>query len=511
MKKICAGFLLLLPVPVWAQGSPEEAFEQIVVPLEVLPHDPSIALSTSGRNEGLKVEVHLPLRAAGAIVVQRAGQDGEVLPLALVGSEPAQLMKDGAPPTDRTRIAWCEHDRGLKFIAGSTFACWQDLDGDGRLETQRVALAASGTQPLSVALIGTKLAQIEPRAYRVATAGERITYDLEYIPCGPLAGGLYRRKLHNSPGVALTSGCPFRAEPLPAAGEGTWSWRVDRVVFTVDADGQVRLFDAPATGTLLDRIATDEPIVDLGSRPRFDRERRAAFAGLETPPFQWAERAKVHDGAIARKDVLIEGIMRYGYTGRLTKPFVWQELLSSRELEAGSPVYGVPMGGSYLLGKPSITWCSPQVRDTNWVARCLVTAPNGGIQLVERQVPAYVVTTVGFAAGINGSRDPLPVEAADIDFGGPLRARYSLLRWTSKTIRLRGEVLMDGEVVSAWEQDLPLEEDGSARLSFGEGRVRLVRSGKDGAIVSLERPIYPGETLLPACFDDRRCRKSVVN
>lgn len=484
----------------------EEPFEQATIPLEVLPA-PATAASIEGAGNGQKVRLDIPLRAAGSIIVLDGKNAGQTLPLAIVGPVPRDADGHARLPQDASQIAWCEHDRGLKLGTGSSFVCWQDLDNDGRLETQRATFNASFSRPLSIALMATKATPIEPRRYRVAAPAERIAYTLEYRPCGPLSGGQYKRTLDNAPGMFMAS-CRFTAAPV-AGGAGERRWRLDRFLFAIGADDRARMVAQPTPGTLLDRFADAEELVDLGTRERFDRERAALLGQLSTAPFQFADDPRIAQGQVGEGGTILEGALRYGYTGRLTQAFVMRGLTSSRELEAGSPVYGVPMGDP-IYGKPSLTWCSPVARGTNWVARCLVTAPNGGTQLVDGQRPGFAITSVGYVTVSNGSRDPLPVEEGAADFGGPMAARQRFMKWTGKTVRVRHEVLRAGEVVNAWDQDYPVNADGSADLAYEAGRIRLSRSGKDGATVLVITPIEAGATILPDCFDDRRCRFRLV-
>lgn len=490
-RALAAGVLACAAAPLAAFDEP---FEQVVVPLEVLS---GATASTTGRGDGVKVELHLSLRAAGSIILD----DGEVLPLAIVGRVPIAAEGASALPTDPRALAWCEHDRGLKFAVGRTFRCWQGLDADGRLETERMALAATVSRPLTVALLGTMARTVAPRAFRVARPEERIVYDLEYIPCGPSARGEYRRKLHNAPGVSGPL-CPLRAEPVDASAR---AWRLDGLIFALEGDG-ARLLEVPATGMLLDRIAEDEPLVRLGERRRFDRERATALAKFDEDPFQFDASPDMGIGPVPPGGVLISGPMRYAYTGRLTEAFGEAGLLSKRELAAGSPLYGVPMGADALAGTVRLIWCSPKRVGGSWFASCLVTAPNGGVQLVERLAPAFAVTTAGFDSLVRGSRDPLPIERGPAELGGKVSVRHSFVKWAGKAVRVRTDLLLDNEVTNAWNQDLPLEADGFALLAFGDGRVRLTRTEDGSALIGIVAPIEVGASAMPRCTDGAGCR-----
>lgn len=482
----------------------DAAFEQATIPLEVVG---SASGASEGSGDDAKLRIDLSLRAAGSIVLLRGGRSAETLPLAIVGPVPRDASGRAMLPANPAQIAWCEHDRGLRLGTGSRFTCWQDLDGDGQLETKRATLAVNFSRPLSIALVGTRKEVDRPIPYRVAASEERIAYTLEYRSCGPLSGKQFRRNLDNAPGMSAND-CRFRAEKT-ADLAGPPRWQLDRFVFTFSRGGDLQVLEQPATGTFLDRYDDAEPLVDLGTRKRYDREREALLAPLREPSFQFAEPPQVASGVVAKDDKLMEGSLRYGYTGRLVTPFVLRESFSSRELPAGSLVYGVPMGEA-VFGKPTITWCSPVQEKSRWVARCLVTAPNGGVQLLERQLPAFAVTTVSYAVSNNRLRESLPDIDERAEFDAPLAARLSFLRWTDKTVRLRHEVLRNGEVVSSWESDYPRLPGGSAVLKFGEGQLRLASSGKDGAQVIIEEPVAGGASILPSCTDNRRYRIRVL-
>jgi hypothetical protein len=473
--------------------------EQATIPLEVLP-PPGNAAVASGRDHMLKVELHQPLRSVRAIFATVAPGP---LPLMIIG--PISRWADGstAIPTDPARLAWCTHDRGLRFIVGQNFTCWQDRDDDGKLETALDAVAATSSQPLTIALVGRSATAITPTPYREARPEERNSYDLEYIPCSPVETGYYRRKLHGSPGVTMVEGCRFQAKPVE--GQAV-EYQVDHMRFRVDPTGTAQLISGPKAGSYLDRYGDELEMAELGSRPSLTDEAQAKMAPFAAEAFQFATPPILLSGAVTETQDFIEAPMRYGYSALLKTAVATAKF----SLAAETPLYGIPMGGptlsnvASLVRPPSMIWCYPYRLHDVWTSSCFLATKAGdaeqiAISLVEDFGLPFMITTVRRAV-----RAEIIAKATLVSGPAALGVtpiiRYRLDQWRKKDVRLILSTHVNGMPAGQRILVAPRQADGSVRLTFGKGELRLKQIDKGEAgplVVEVITPLAEGDAVEP--------------
>ena len=141
-----------------------------MVVLETLPVDPELAdggLVVRGIQWSTTRVALQPARFVRGVVVEKRIGGSRVLAWTLVGDvqrdADGRLMLD-VPPE---RHAWCDIPSGEAVIA----VCYQDLDGDGALETRLRGWFGAPKDPLSVNRLDSP-AKIEPLSYRAAAPEE---------------------------------------------------------------------------------------------------------------------------------------------------------------------------------------------------------------------------------------------------------------------------------------------------------------------------------------------------
>jgi hypothetical protein len=124
-------------------------------------------------------------------------------------------------------------------------------------------------------------------------------------------------------------------------------------------------------------------------------EIRSAAARHAKPAFQLVDAPAVRSGEVDADHAFAEGRLGWGYTGRIAKTLTITNLTSSRSLEAGTPVYGVPMGGGTdgrlqqtLATRTSITWCAPRRGTDKWESACMPVIAGSSHTIIQGLRPA---------------------------------------------------------------------------------------------------------------------------
>lgn len=473
------------------------ATEPAVVPLEALP----AVTGATGEIwiKGMRLRAPLiaeqGLRVAAGIV--RTGTPG-VLPLTIVGP----VTPGSGLPADPARRAWCDPDQGLQLIRGNTLKCYQDLDGDGSLDTERRGAMAAPIQPVTIAQLGPGQ-PIAPIPYRAATTAELPVYRLVYESCG---GGVtpvrFTQRLRDAGGGGLDYACSGVGEAIDAA---TGRTRIDRIEVQVsprENSAVATLFAGIPAGTLLDRVMPAEPVYDLGARPSLLAERLAQLQRFGRPAFTFAGEPRVNLAAAGPSDVLIEGVLGFGYTGKVAKLVTISNLTSTRTIEVGEPVYGVPMGGdSRVMPTPgtriAVTWCAPRLKLGEWRAACVPVQGAATHTIIENLYPAFMVRSVHYRADTIQALGVPEVTEGPVDFGTTVKLRYRVVNWAKKDIRLILEIdtgTGKPDSIVSWVRRQP---DGSAVFAIGGGRMRLHPVGT-GYRVEVEAPLHDGGNARPS-------------
>lgn len=484
-----------------------------VLPLEALAAPPGAEgeIWVKGMRLRSPLIAEQPLRAADAIVIQKGGAT-KILPVVLIG----RASKGARLPTDPRVIAWCDIDRGMPH--GRSYDCYQDLDGDGKLEVQRRAMALNVGEPLTIAKMGPAQPG-QPLAYRKASAAERPAYRLVYESCG---GGLdtirFIQRLRGAGGGAIDYPCSGLAEKLEVASDGSGLYRIDRMTVRVTPlqnSARAQMVSAIPVGTLLDRIMPTEAVVDLGTRPSYEEELMAAMLKFTRPPFRFAEAPKVNLAATSGDDVLIEGRLGFEYTGRMTKAATVRNWATARSIEAGEPVYGVPMGGDFpqlpllaiqqpLASRSTMIWCAPRQKEGKWRAACM-PLQGSTFTIIENLSPAFLVQSVSYRSDTVFSPGLPEVREEPVDFGVPVIVRYRVTKWSRKEARLETEIQAGNNLPDIERSWVRLSPDGSARFELGGMKFRLLPRGDDKYTATAEGQAVAGGRAIPG-GDLRRLR-----
>ena len=205
---------------------------------------------------------------------------------------------------------------------------------------------------------------------------------------------------------------------------------------------------------------------------------------------------------------------RHGYTGVVTDDIKIRTLLSSRSVQGGEPVYGVPAkrttvtyggyGGYAMPAAPKVEreidvdliWCLPTREEVplvdksnrptgnvkvEWTATCLPDNQAGQHTILKDQAPALAVRNMKMDATISTNPGPPPVaERPSADFGAPLYFRYAVKKDEKESksfYTLTEDVLLGDEVTSSTDVLVLKDKDGKAVVEVAGGSFML--EGKD--------------------------------
>lgn len=256
------------------------------------------------------------------------------------------------------------------------------------------------------------------------------------------------------------------------------------------------------------------------------------------PPFMSTGALALADQKVGIGEEIMTVPFRHGYVARLTDDSSIRTLLTSRSLDEGTLVYGVPMTSrrvSYYGGVPrglgmpqpapstsqtNMTWCAP-VRDERnvrtgtrgyggpaiwekaivWKSTC-ITMVGSQHTIVKGQQPAFILTGLRHEAQISTNDGNPPLERLETaDFGGPLQLRYVLTQQSERHLGLRQEVWI-GEQKSSERDFGLLLDDGRAEFNIGGGTISFVALGSTdegastaGIEATLLKPLEDGGAI----------------
>ena len=473
-----------------AAATAAESSDQVeaVIPVEVLPQDPSLAdgqLHINGIVWTWPAIAQQPARIARAIVVidERSHRE-RVLVLAVLGK--GSITADGKLPANLSAAqqAWCEYRDG----AIPTVECLMDTDGDGKLDVKRQGLRASQS-PLSLWRI-RGLEQIEPQPYRTAREDELPRYRIGYLNCFPVRTAspalpeeirfatTFRpddERLH----WPTPSSCNQLARPLNEGPSGARRYQIDRFVVSVAWVGNqlhTNLEQGLPAGTLLGHLSFDRPLLDAAAA------NDAIAAERPQRPFLFVAGTPSIAAQAAAGDTLYEAEVAHGLTGHLSAPVTNLGLFNRKDvIPQGSAAFGVAMTSTRQIAgqPPSIIWCIPRREEQRWITACV--APMLSSHVMVRSYDPFVVQRLGVSSRSDGATAAL-VDPGPVDFGAPLKLIVRLHKVDAREIELRWMVdtVADG---SANRMRLRRTQDGSAFLMIGGQLLKLTQNAAGKLLV----------------------------
>lgn len=472
-----------------------------VIPVEVLAVDPALAtgaIASSSWAIKRPTVARQPARAARAVVLEGSGK-GKVLALALLGkleTTPQGTLKLDVAAASQ---AWCEF--GTFMSTG--VKCYQDLDADGKFETQRVGELGSDE---AVALRRVQPGKpVAPLAYRAATEAETPKFHVGYVSCmternvmptldSPLRFGTFINRSDDIR-MADSGACSDIAKPLGAAANDERLFQFGRfqVAVRAGADGQLttRLVEGLPAGTLLGHLRSGSPLVyatDVSTDI-------SAITG-DTPFLKMKGDAQIAPTAKAGEEFFSVQV-EHGLTGML-KVEVKTPGRNPKVVPAGTPLYGIAMNSNQIARSfdPEIVWCAPlQGDEQKVVARCAVPKYRSSYSFYETDWSPYAVTS---ASAEGKYIEPPVVERGPVSFGAPLFLKLRYQESDKKYVRIEWSIAPGEQRV--WKA-MPFRRarDDAGFALLGEVLIKLSPSA-DGSTLSVSTQageFKPGEIYLP--------------
>jgi hypothetical protein len=427
-----------------------------------------------------------PARFARGVVVEKWTGGNRVLAWTAVGEvqrdENGRLKLD-VPPEHH---AWCDIPTFEAVIA----VCYQDLDGDGALETRLRGWFGAPKDPLSVSRLDSA-EKIDPVSYRPATPEELPQYRIGYESCVSKPGEQLsaQSELRYSTMVLrandrflpdkASAQCSEVATLIEQREDGSAVFQFGRFKVQVAKEGdrfKTSLLEGIEPGTLIGSVRADRPLTDAVDAMSPETS--------ESKPFLYAvAEPKIATTPVAVRGELLSMEVAHGITGTLAAEARSRGWSKTIALPVGTPMYGAEMT---QMGGPGsfdaeIVWCAPQKdekgRELAW---CFLRGQVGTV--LESNRRPYVLEYIS-ASGGRGIDAPV-VTRGPVDFGGPLMLRISFERVSAKRVDLRWSV---GKESSADSDRLSLRrgKDGRARFVLGTLIVTVTPSA-DGKTATAE-------------------------
>jgi hypothetical protein len=448
-----------------------------MVVLETLPIDPELAdgglLVRGLRSSSTRIALQ-PARFARGVVVEKWIGGTRVLAWTLVGDVQrdanGRLMLDVPPEHE----AWCDIPTGEAVIA----VCYQDLDGDGALETRFRGWFGAPRDPLSVNRLDSP-AKVDPLTYRAAAPEELPQYRIGYESCESRPGEqltaaselrystlVLRANDRFLPDKA-SAHCSELAKLIEQREDGSGIFQFGRFKVQVarqETGFKTILIEGIAPGTLIGNVRADRPLTDAVDAPSTTQDSGGK-------PFLYAvSEPKIASTPVRVRGELLSMEVAHGITGTLAAEARsrggWSKTIT---LPAGTPLYGVEM--TELSGPGSFdaetVWCAPQ-RDEQGkeLAWCFLRGPLGTV--LESNRSPYVLRYISTAGG--KTIDAPVVTRGPVDFGAPVMLRISLQGVSPRHVDLLWNV---GTEPSRNADSLRLRRDDDGRARFIVGTVMV--------------------------------------
>ena len=186
----------------------------------------------------------------------------------------------------------------------------------------------------------------------------------------------------------------------------------------------------------------------------------ATSQAFDRPAYMSTGEIHIKQGVLGVGETLFEVPFEYGYMGELTETARINTILSSRSVEGGSVLYGIPTQmrqtltingipktpiGGVLVGdhrrvSTQLTWCNPvseekelgsryaKVRQTEtvWTATCFSQIGDKH-SIIKGQKPAFMVSSMRHTTGISTNDGKPPIQPLDQhSFDAPTVLKYSI-------------------------------------------------------------------------------------
>jgi hypothetical protein len=510
--KISAGLSVCMLIGSSPALSATVVVSEATIPVEVLPLDPALAkgelFGAKVRYTGMPSIGLQPARVHRGIVREDGkGKDPftRVLALALLNgahrnAESAKQDWANVPSGDK---AWCELIADYRSFTN----CFQDLDGDGRLESKRDGYAMHD-EALALAAV-SPVQPMTPVAYHPAQTDELPLLQVGYLSCrfdAQFATAVRRVIKGKGKSSPLFGGCRHDARPIDGQ---AGVLQIDRFkVAVAEAEGisRTEIVEGMSPGTILGSVRSDRPLLDLAQIKSLAASREAASGNQ--PYLYFTATPKVAEGDIGPGAEIIGGDVAHGLVGRLQEPLrIFGAFgMRSPDIPAGTKVYGVPMsskGGAKELELNTV-WCLPTLDGRTWDTDCFGDTSFGSVLAMGLGTPFAIEAT---HATESDRHTGFPrIERIESDLGIPLRLSVTLKKWNRNDVALMLAVSPnDNNTAAPREQRYRRAEDGSVTLRFGPGRLQLSPSKtvQGGVHVEVLQAPQTGYSALPGGIRER--------
>lgn len=459
---------------------------EAVIPIEVLPVDPSLAageLAAAGVRWSDPIIALQPARVARGIVTDENNGKHRVLVLAVLGKperdSQARLLLDVTPD----RQAWCD----LPGFGISESRCFQDTDGDGKLDASRAGIL-DAPNPLTLSRVGV-VKSIEGISYRPAREDELPKYHIGYASCV----GLQRKdsaqtEYRYSTTIRAVGGirwppptvCNEVAKPLEQRDGDEPVFQFGRFKVAVRNENsslKTRLIEGMPAGTLLGHLGIGQPLMDAADAAKILAD------NIGDRPFMHFSAAPDITASVSKNQTFLRGQVAHGLTGKLASPLQRTGWTSTRTWPTGTPAFGVVMSasGRPKTFAPDVVWCLPgKDNKGRWETHCVAPRESGAALV--RSIEPF---TVSYLSSSQSDPYVLPpvIERTAVDFGGPLFLTVRYVSAGRRDIDLLWGVGMTDEVPIR-RLELKRAKDGSGYMLSG-GLLIQVQPSKDGATASV--------------------------
>ncbi|QZD95602.1 hypothetical protein [Qipengyuania gelatinilytica] len=483
-------------------------------------------------------------RAASAATATMTWKDGSVSDVELYEAR-FRSTKDPRSLTSLNGKVYCATK--LKAPTGEEDACLIDRDMDGTFDEYAFIAERSGKSVHGAVVLTAAVPMVTPAPYTVRTEGLP-QLKAEWTTCGKDWDlPFYQLRLARDEHGDVTDGGrgSYYGDPYCAKATTFESMTPEqkgaRIARMGPAVAEISSKKSGAAIQMRRLLSTDE-LYRIEARDKFaplsvgfapQQAQLAANQEHDRLPYQSTGEITAVEGEFKAGEPFITAGFRHGYTGVVTEEVKIRTLLSSRSVEGGLPVYGVPAKrtvvtyggyGGVIPGTPAVErnididviWCLPTREEVplvdkrnrptgnfkvEWTATCLPDNNMGQHTILKDQSPALAVRSMRMNVDISTNDGPPPVaERPTADFGAPLYFRYSIKEASKNLYTLTEEVLLGDEVTSSTEIVIIKDEDGKALIEIGGGSYALepvgeaykltpmlpVREGEDGRIKGLD-------------------------
>lgn len=406
-------------------------------------------------------------------------------PTLLVKAQVTPLGSESRAP--REQPMWCE----LTASELNRVACYEDLDGDQRLESAYRGTVVHRREPLSIHLISHR-EPISPMSYRPATNEEMPRLRVGYASCAPVRSLDEVRfetvvRAEGIKGAILkteSTGCAQIAKLLE--GSAPARMQVDRFVVEVaESNGHysTKLVQGIDAGTMVGGLRSDQGIEDIGAVKATSQR----VQELSRSPVEFAADVPVANRIVMEGEAIVTAPATHPFAGRLAEPLLLSSLLGRQEFPRGTSAYGVPTISS-KGGAAGLIWCIPNKVKDIWSVTCL--APRQiGYGVGKPIGPAFAVLGILPGNEMSASSFAPIVERGPADFGAPLVATIRFKEWGKTGAIIAFDVAPEGESTPAYERRIG-KAKGEAAFCVGgvEFKLTAIPDKKGAAKVEVSGP-----------------------